>query len=84
MHVRHVKSKVDRLTNYQGPEVIIRMSGIVTCVGREVGSVVGSDVGKVVGSEVGKAVGNLESIESTNTKKTVKIIVRLRSVGVSQ
>ena len=61
MHVRHVKSKIDRLSNHQGPEVIIRMSGIVTWVGREVGSVVGSDVGKVVGRELGKVVGNLES-----------------------
>ena len=81
MHVRHVESKVDRLTNNQGPEVIIRMSGIVTCVGREVGSVVGSDVGKVVGSEVGKVVGNLESIQNKTTKKTVNTIVRLRSAG---
>ena len=45
------------------------MSGIVTFVGKEVGSVVGSDVGKVVGSEVGKVVGNLESMKTQIQKR---------------
>ena len=65
MHVRHVKSIVERHSNNQGPEVIIKSS----------------DVGKVVGSEVGKVVGNLESIQNKTTKKTVNTIVRLRSAG---
>ncbi len=38
------------------------MSGILTCVGRELGSVVGSDVGTVVGSELGDVVGNYENL----------------------